>query len=84
LRRGVASEPGRTVAGYRMDLAVEFDGHRVDVECDGAAFHTIAAADAARDAAIQLQGWTVMRFSGRELSRDVRACADRICAAIGA
>lgn len=78
LRRGVASQPGRLVAGYRLDLAIEQGRIRLDVECDGAAFHQNPAADRERDAAIELQGWQVVRLSGRELSRDIRACADKV------
>ena len=84
LRLGVPSQPGKKVAGYRLDLGIEHNGRRIDVECDGAAFHTVAAADVKRDAAIELEGWSVMRFSGRELSRDVNACARRVLAALGA
>ena len=51
---------------------------RLDIECDGAAFHTDFEKDAARDLAIQSEGWTVMRFSGRTLSRDLDACVDAI------
>ncbi len=83
LRRGVPSSPGQIVAGYRLDLGVEHNGRRIDVECDGAPFHTLLAADAARDSAIEMQGWTVLRFSGRELSRDVSKCADRVLLALG-
>lgn len=78
LRRGVAAQPGWLVAGYRLDLAIEQGRTRLDIECDGAAFHQIPAADRERDAAIELQGWQVIRLSGRELSRDIRACAERV------
>ena len=59
-------------------LAVEQNGMRLDIECDGAAFHTDYEMDAARDLAIQSEGWTVMRFSGRTLSRDLDAYVDTI------
>lgn len=39
---------------------------RVAIECDGAAFHVDAEADAARQAEIEAQGWIVYRFTGRE------------------
>jgi very-short-patch-repair endonuclease len=78
----VHAEPGKIVAGHRLDLSVERDGVRLDVECDGAPFHVDARRDEVRDANIELQGWKVIRFSGRELSRNVDACADTVVAAL--
>jgi very-short-patch-repair endonuclease len=78
LDRGAVSYPGWLVAGHRLDLAVQPDGVRINVECDGAAFHTDRLVDAERDAAIEVQGWKVLRFSGRQLSRDVGSCADKV------
>jgi very-short-patch-repair endonuclease len=82
LDRGIACEPGRLVAGYRLDLAAENGDVRIDIECDGAPFHTNKAIDAERDANIQLQGWRVLRFSGRQLSRSIDSCADEVAAAL--
>ena len=78
LKRGVAARTGVVVGKHRLDLAVERDGVRLDIECDGAAFHTDHERDSARDHAVEAQGWTVMRFSGRALSRDLDACVDAI------
>ena len=78
LKRGVAASTGVVVGKHRLDLAVERDGVRLDIECDGAAFHTDHERDSARDHAVEAQGWTVMRFSGRALSRDLDACVDAI------
>lgn len=78
LERGVVCQPGKLVGAHRLDLAIEKDLVRLDVECDGAAFHTDSAADRARDAQIRLHGWRVLRFSGRELSRDIAACVARV------
>lgn len=39
---------------------------RVAIECDGQAFHQDAAKDAARDAALRAEGWTVYRISGKD------------------
>ena len=78
LKRGVAARTGVVVGKHRLDLAVERDGVRLDIECDGAAFHTDHERDSARDHAVEAQGWTVMRLSGRALSRDLDACVDAI------
>ena len=78
LKKGIAARAGVVVGNHRLDLAVEQDGVRLDIECDGAAFHTDYEKDAARDLAVQSEGWTVMRFSGRTLSRNLDACVDAI------
>ena len=82
LDRGVSAQTGVVVAGHRLDLAVEQDGCRLDIECDGAAFHADRAADASRDRAIEAQGWAVLRFSGRRLSTDLAGCVDEVLAAL--
>jgi very-short-patch-repair endonuclease len=78
LQTGVHAEAGKRVAGFRLDLAVEEEGIKLNIECDGAAFHQDASRDAARDASLAMQGWEVLRFSGREISRSVDICVERI------
>jgi len=77
-QRGIEATPGRLVAGHRCDLAVETTNSRIDIECDGHPFHFDEASDLLRDQAIEALGWTVVRFSGRELSRYPKSCADKI------
>lgn len=78
LKRGVAAKTGIVVSRYRLDLAVVHNGVRLDIECDGAHFHTDREKDEARDQAIESEGWKVMRFSGRQLSRDLEGCVEMI------
>jgi very-short-patch-repair endonuclease len=80
LDQGVAAETGVWVAGNRLDLAIQRNGRRIDLECDGAAFHTDKDKDEARDRAIRSHGWDVIRFSGRRLSRELDACVAEILA----
>ncbi len=75
---GLMAKTGVTVGGYRLDLAVESGSVRLDVECDGAPFHVDREQDAVRDRAIRDAGWEVLRFSGREISRDPALCARRV------
>ena len=82
LDEGLVPRTGVTVGGYRLDLAVESGGVRVDVECDGAPFHVDQERDRARDHAIRDAGWEVLRFSGREISRDASVCAHRVARAV--
>ena len=78
LKEGVAASTGVVVGQHRLDLAVERDNVRLGIECDGAAFHTDHDKDTSRDRAVESEGWAVIRFSGRELSRDLDACVNRI------
>lgn len=78
LRQGIAARTGVVVGKYRLVLAIEQGGLRLNIECDGAAFHTDSKKDAARDQAVESGGWAVMRFSGRALSRDLEACVEAI------
>ena len=82
LRRGIPAQTGVVVDGHRLDLAVESNGQRLDIECDGAAFHTDVDRDAARDRAIEAQGWTVLRFSGRRLGSNLDCCVEEIVASL--
>lgn len=75
---GLLARTGITVGGYRLDLAVESGPVRLNVECDGAPFHVDRERDAVRDRAIRDAGWEVLRFSGREISRDPAVCAGQV------
>jgi hypothetical protein len=77
---GIASTPGAEVEGYRLDLAIERNGVRLDVECDGAPFHRDRERDRARDEALARAGWTVLRFSARSVLRDAGECATDVAA----
>jgi very-short-patch-repair endonuclease/RecA/RadA recombinase len=83
LARGVVSETGHVVAGHRLDLAVIHPTIRLDIECDGAAFHQDEVRDAARDRVIEEQGWKVVRFSARRLGHDIDRCVDEVIELLG-
>jgi very-short-patch-repair endonuclease len=56
---------------------------KVAIEMDGAAYHGDPAArerDIRRDAALAAQGWVVLRFSYRRLTREPEACRREILA----
>ena len=80
--RVAMKQTGVVVGRHRLDLAIEQDDIRLDVECDGAAFHVDREKDAARDRAIEAEGWKVMRFSGCQLSRDRVGCIEMIMKSI--
>ena len=63
---------------HRLDLAIEHDDIRLDIECDGAPFHTDIDRDSARDRVIQDEGWKVLRFSGREINFNLEQSVETI------
>jgi very-short-patch-repair endonuclease len=73
---------------YRLDFAIrdrEFDW-KIAIECDGHNFHERtpeqAQRDRERDRLLQIDGWTVLRFTGTEINRDLEKCTDQVWAAI--
>lgn len=65
--------------GYRLDFALLGDGVMVAVEADGHDYHERtkeqAEHDKSRDRALAAAGWTVLRFTGREIHRNAEKCA---------
>lgn len=81
-QRGVTVVPGYRAEEFRLDLAFVNDGIKLDIECDGAAFHRERRTDRIRDARLTGAGWTVMRFDGREIIGNVRACVGKVLAIV--
>ncbi|HZK53038.1 MAG TPA: AAA domain-containing protein [Desulfosporosinus sp.] len=67
--------PQWKVGGYRIDMAVESEGKRVALECDGDKWHTEEnlAEDMARQAILERLGWRFIRIRGSEFFRDPEA-----------
>ena len=69
--------PQHALGPYRVDIA--FPEAKVAVECDGHEFHERtkeqAERDRKRDRYMQIHGWIVLRYTGREIHRDTNACA---------
>lgn len=75
----------RCVGGtyYSKDIRVDFvwPDCRLVVECDGWAYHNTHAAfcqDRLRDRVLQRMGWTVLHFSGSDITLDADGCATEI------
>lgn len=67
------------IAQYHADFALL--PYRLVVECDGHEWHSTPeqrAHDAKRDRAMARLGWTVMRFTGREIWADAAGCVGEI------
>lgn len=59
--------------GVRFELDFAFPQERVDVECDGAAYHAgpmSQVRDRRRDEALAACGWRVLRFSWKDVTAD--------------
>jgi hypothetical protein len=80
------------VPKYRVDFALRAPpatggrpwGRRLAVECDGKQWHSgwRAARDRVRQAEIERLGWTVLRFTGRQIHRNPDACARAVARAL--
>lgn len=79
--------PQAEIAGYKADFLMWFTFDRVfagvAIECDGHAFHEKtkeqAARDKKRDREILAAGFPVARFSGSEIFKSPKGCADQVC-----
>lgn len=67
-QEGLVMYPQYPVAGFFVDFANP--RARVAIECDGAAYHTDAAKDSARDTKLRSFGWSVYRITGRDCKTD--------------
>jgi len=68
---------------YYLDFAIV--SAMLAIECDGKAYHDTQrqlARDARRQAAIELQGWTFLRFTGSAIVKDANACVQVILTAL--
>ena len=88
---GTNFAPQVTVAEYRADFLFKvcFEGsfRMLAVECDGHDYHERtadqAARDRSRDRRLLTNGVHVLRFTGREIVRDIEACIDDLSGALG-
>lgn len=76
--------------GYRLETQVHCGAYRIDlvlpaykiaIECDGKPYHSSAeqrAHDRKKNAYLRKHGWKVMRFSGRQINRNMSHVLNRI------
>lgn len=86
--RAVKCERQRTFLGYKLDFAIALPGaFFLAVECDGHDYHSTpqqASYDRARDRELLRRGVVTLRFTGRDICRDVDQCADEVIACMDA
>jgi very-short-patch-repair endonuclease len=71
--------PQYPVGRYRIDLA--FPYQMIAIECDGKAYHSTPkqkAHDRKKDKFLQSKGWTVLRFTGSRIHRDLSGVVRKI------
>lgn len=73
------------IGRYRADIVIvgPNGAPRIVVECDGAAYHKDVAKDAQRTAAIEQQGYRVLRRTGSEIHHNPLAYAKGLLREVG-
>ena len=70
---------------YCLDFGIFCKEGKIDVECDGKAYHTTQEdreEDRLRNNELASYGWVVLRFTGSEINQNVRKCVKKIKNAI--
>lgn len=81
--KGIHLVPQVSCGKYRIDLA--HMEHKIAVEVDGHEYHKTREQrtnDSSRQRTLTVSGWTVVRFTGSEIHKDVLLCVDAIRAVI--
>jgi len=70
---------------YYLDFGIFCNGGNIDVECDGEKYHILPEAlakDRQRNNQLTSFGWSVLRFSGKEINRTIKDCIEVIEATV--
>ena len=62
---------------FCLDFGISCNSGKIDVECDGEAYHTLPEAlarDRQRNNQLNSLGWNVLRFTGKEIHRALQDC----------
>ena len=81
--RGLNPYPQFAVGTRYLDLALDPEGRKINIEIDGRRWHTDASGnrkvgDILRDREMKARGWKVLRFWVHELANDMEGCVERI------
>jgi very-short-patch-repair endonuclease len=66
---------------YCLDFGIFCNEGKIDVECDGDAYHSSKDAhmrDRVRNNELASYGWLVLRFTGAEINKDAKGCVKKI------
>ncbi len=70
---------------YCLDFGIHCNKGKINVECDGKAYHSTEydrEKDRKRNNELASSGWLVLRFTGSEINKDPKMCAEKIKKAI--
>lgn len=71
---GIEFETQKRIGKYKADIFIDTKWRKIVVECDGEEFHKDKERDAIRDEYMRKRDILVLRFTGRQIYRDVQAC----------
>lgn len=77
VRRDIIPHPQYVIGNYRLDFAISPTHLKINVECDGKDYHDYwpqIEKDRQRNTYLANKGWAVLRFSGRQIHKDIRHC----------
>ncbi|MGB9721629.1 MAG: endonuclease domain-containing protein [bacterium] len=66
---------------YFLDFCIFCRKANIDLECDGERYHTLPEAlsrDRERNNELTSFGWSVLRFSGKDIRKDIKKCLKTI------
>jgi len=66
---------------YCLDFAIFCKDGKLNIECDGEKYHSpqqIITRDRNRNNDLTSLGWSILRFSGKEINRDLPYCVRKI------
>ena len=73
----VSEFPIRCKYGYILDFAIP--ELKIDIECDGSAWHKKGNnRDNKRNWFLKNKGWIVLRFTDKEIKKDIQSCVNKI------
>lgn len=70
-----------TVTGGCLFLDFAIPELKIDIECDGEYWHTapkFVEKDKKRDEFLKSEGWTILRFPGRKITKEIENCLEEI------
>lgn len=66
---------------YCLDLAIFCKDGKLDIECDGTKYHSdpkTISKDRQRNNDLTAEGWSILRFSGKEINQNLKSCLKQI------
>lgn len=62
--------------GRILDFAIT--DLKIDIECDGEAWHKSKQKDKIRDIFLGKKGWIILRFKGNDIKNNIEECIEKV------